>query len=84
MSQHVDPTDWYERSEESLRDAYLDYLLNSKVMDIQESIFWFETAPEKLAAEAKKAKQAYDDWVAAKFEEYCEICGPEREAYEDR
>lgn len=70
--------EWLEREEGDLRYEYAEYLADKKLDHLVEQVFWWEAMTD-----AKKAREAWETWVWATYEEAC-ASGPEREEYEER
>lgn len=77
--------DWLDQNEGDLRYQYAQYLAEKKLDALVDVVFWFEchmTDTERINAQIK-ARNAWETWVWATYEEAC-ASGPEREEYEER
>jgi len=64
-------SDWVNKHEESLREAYIDYLNNSKVHDVHDYyFFWDRVTPEKVLEWSRQAQDAFEEWCAAEYEDW--------------
>lgn len=70
--------DWLEREEGDLRYEYAEYLAQKDLDHLVEQVLWWEAVKD-----ANKAREAWETWVWATYEEAC-ASGPEREEYEER
>ena len=66
--------DWLERNEGDLRYQYAEYLANKKLDHLVEQVFWWEAMTD-----AKKAREAWEKWLWASYEEYIQNGGDDEE-----
>lgn len=64
-------SDWVQDNLESLQEAYVDYLLNSKVNDIAEWVFFWDKPEKDILTHARQAKDAWERWLEGQYENYC-------------
>ena len=57
--------DWLASNKGDLRYEYAEYLANKKLDHLVEQVFWWEAITD-----AKKAREAWETWLWATFEEY--------------
>lgn len=73
--------DWFDQNEEDLKYAYCEMLNNSKSFELYDEVFWFTTPKDKLDHAALNAKLRWENWLDARYREYCER-GPEPEEHD--
>jgi hypothetical protein len=68
---------WVEENEEGLKDEYIEHL--SDKGKLYEYVFFWEGGEAERNRQAAKAREAWESYLQAAYDEYCDEEGP----YED-
>jgi hypothetical protein len=66
--------EWADKNEEFVRDEYIGYLGDKG--RLYDYVFFWEGGEAEIARQAAKAREAWESYLQAAYDEYCDEEGP--------